>query len=73
MMQRGHITGAALETVLIPARQRLPVDKLMLVGAGLRAEFSAEVMSRVIGHMFAVLTQLGARSSTRRRSTTATR
>lgn len=63
MMQRGHITGAALETVLVPVRQRLPVDKLMLFGAGMRAEFTPDLMAQLIRQMFVVLTQLGARSS----------
>jgi len=63
MMLRGKITGTPLETVLIPARQRLPVEKLVLFGAGLRADFSSEVVTGLMGHMLATLTQLGARSS----------
>jgi len=63
MMQRGHITGDPLETVLIPVRQRLPVDKLVLFGAGVRADLSAEFVTRVMSHMLATLTRLGARSS----------
>ena len=40
MMMRGKIVGAPLETVMVPARQRLSVDKLLLFGAGPRASQS---------------------------------
>lgn len=63
MMLRDKITGVAMETVLIPGSQRLPVDKLVLFGAGLRTDFSAELATRLIGHMLATFAQLGARSS----------
>lgn len=63
MMMRDKIAGAPLETVLIPARQRLSVDKLLLFGAGPRSQFSAERINELMRHMLATLTQLGARSS----------
>ncbi len=63
MMMRDKIAGTPLETVLIPARQRLPVDKLLLFGAGPRADFSGDLVAKLMRHMLATLTSLGARSS----------
>lgn len=63
MMMRDKIRGVALETTLVPARQRLPVDKVLLFGAGARADLTPELAARLMRHMLATLTQLGARSS----------
>src|SRR5262245_14759458 len=41
MAVAGRITGEALETVLIPARPKLSLDKLFVFGLGARAEFDA--------------------------------
>ena len=63
MMMRKKISGSPLETTLVPARQRLPVDKVLLFGAGERADLTPELATRLMRHMLATLTQLGARRS----------
>lgn len=63
MMERGRLTGAPLETVLIPARQRLPVDRLLLFGVGPRAELTPSFQEKLTHHMLSTLTDAGARTS----------
>ena len=63
MMQRQKIAGAPLETILIPARQRLPFDKVLLFGAGARAEIGLERVTRLMDHMLVTMMRVGARSS----------
>src|SRR5688572_19926630 len=40
LMRNGFITGKTGEVVMIPGKPHLPVDKILLVGVGLRAEMA---------------------------------
>jgi len=57
MIQRGVVRGAAGETVLVPLRPRLLVDKLFLFGLGPEAEFDDARQRDATERMLAVGTR----------------
>ncbi len=63
LLIRGRATGAVDETLLIPARPRLPFDKLFLFGAGRRADLDDAVVDRVIERMLTTLDRALVRTS----------
>lgn len=63
LLQEGAISGAPLETVLIPGRPKFPLGKLLIVGIGARADFDAQGFARTAEHMLQTLRRAGARSS----------
>lgn len=58
-----RIRGDELETVLLPARPKLSMDKLFLFGMGPQAELDPERMRRAIDHMFDTLAKARVRTS----------
>jgi Cytosol aminopeptidase family, N-terminal domain len=63
MMHRGFFTGALGEVLLIPAKPKLPFDKVVLFGIGERANFDEEVYRACLGHILHTLKGLRARSA----------
>lgn len=61
--RRGLVTGALGEVALLPGKPRLSFDKLILFGAGPRAEFGEETFRRVILHMLGTMEGLSSRVS----------
>jgi leucyl aminopeptidase len=59
----GKLEGAALETVLIPARPKLTTDKLFLFGLGAQAEFDDRALRRGIAHMLDTLERARVRTT----------
>ncbi len=59
---RGRIDGCAGEATLIPARPRLPFDKLVLFGLGPREGFDAAAFERATGAMLDALRALRLRT-----------
>src|SRR5687768_12827014 len=55
LIVRGRARGALGETVLIPIRPRLPVDKLFLFGAGLSSELDDARFRGLCERMLGVL------------------
>jgi Cytosol aminopeptidase family, N-terminal domain len=62
-MQRGVIHGARGETVLVPLRPRLGVDKLFLFGLGPEAEFSRDAQRPTTARMLEVVTRAKVRTA----------
>lgn len=63
LLVRGRIDGTPLETVLIPGRPKLSMDKLFLFGLGPKAEFDTALLERAIGHMLDSLARARVRST----------
>ena len=63
MLLRGRATGRLGEALLIPARPRLPFDKLFLFGAGDRDALDEEVAVQVVEHMLTTLDRALVRTS----------
>ena len=63
MILRGRATGRLGQTVLIPARPRLPFDKLFLFGMGPRAGLDDAVVDAVVERMFVTLDRALIRTS----------
>jgi hypothetical protein len=63
LLGRGKIEGSPLETVLIPGRPKLSMDKLFLFGLGPLAAFDAPLLERAIGHMLDALARARVRST----------
>jgi hypothetical protein len=63
LIERGFITGAVEEVVLIPGKPKLPFDKVLLFGVGTRADFSEPVYRIVIEKLLGTLEGLRARSA----------
>jgi hypothetical protein len=63
LILRGAISGAALETVLIPGRPKLSMDKLFLFGLGPRADFDVVKLEIAIAHMLDALAKARVRST----------
>lgn len=59
----GRLDGAALETVLIPARPKLSMDKLFLFGLGPQAEFGVPALRASIAHMLDTLERARVRTT----------
>lgn len=63
LLVSGAISGAPLETVMIPGRPKFTLSKLLLVGAGAHVDFEAARFQAVARHMLATLQRAGVRSS----------
>lgn len=63
LLTRGRMAGDALETVLIPARPKLHMDKLFLFGLGPEAAFQPDFVRGVIDHMLDTLARAKVRTS----------
>lgn len=63
LMERGFVTGAALEVTLVPGKPKLPFDKVLLFGVGARGDFSEPVYRAVVEKMLSTLEGLRARSA----------
>lgn len=63
LILRGKIEGTPLETVLLPGRPKLSMDKLFLFGLGARADFDPALVERAIAHMLDVLARARVRST----------
>jgi len=63
MLVAGRISGDALETVLIPARPKLSLDKLFVFGLGARADLDAGGVERAIDHMLSTLARARVRTT----------
>ncbi|MEZ4297257.1 MAG: M17 family peptidase N-terminal domain-containing protein [Polyangiaceae bacterium] len=61
LQRRGGITGELGETVLLPAKPRLPFDKLVLFGAGPRDAFDERVLELLVLRILRTADDLGAR------------
>jgi hypothetical protein len=59
----GRLEGSPLETVLIPARPKLSLDKLFLFGLGPQAEFSLPALRSSIAHMLDTLERARVRTT----------
>src|SRR5687768_14576812 len=63
LLRNGQLAGTLLETVLIPARPKLCLDKLFLFGLGAHAEFDAQRFEQVMRHMLETLTRARVRTT----------
>ncbi|MEZ4337747.1 MAG: M17 family peptidase N-terminal domain-containing protein [Sandaracinaceae bacterium] len=63
ILLRGRASGALGETVLLPARPRLPFEKLFLFGVGRVADFDDAVVDGVIERMLTTLDRAFVRTS----------
>ena len=63
LIERGFVTGEVAEVVLVPGKPKLPFDKVLLFGVGVRAAFSEPVYRVVVEKMLATLEGLRARSA----------
>lgn len=61
LMRSGAITGAVGEVIMIPVKPRLTFDKLVLYGAGPRADFGEAVFRNTVARMLATMEGLCAR------------
>lgn len=59
----GKVLGHALETVLIPARPKLSMDKLFLFGLGPQSEFDPARVRAAMGHMLDTLERARVRTT----------
>jgi hypothetical protein len=62
-MERGFLTGAVGEVLLVPGKPKLPFDKVLLFGVGRRADFSEPVFRLVIEKVLFALEGLRVRSA----------
>ena len=62
LLMGGRVTGAAGEVTLIPARPRLPFDKMLLVGCGPSAGFGEGRYSEALARLFEVVEGLRLRN-----------
>ncbi len=63
LLRSGRVEGAELETVLIPGRPKLSMDKLFLIGLGPRAQFGDALLQSAITHMLDTLARARVRST----------
>jgi hypothetical protein len=63
LLVSGRVLGSALETVLIPGRPKLGMDKLFLFGLGPRSDFDMAGLERTIAHMLDTLARARVRST----------
>jgi len=63
LILRSRISGARGETVLVPARPKLTVEKLLLFGVGPTAELDEQAFADGVAHMLTTLTRARVRAS----------
>lgn len=63
LLVSGKIAGNLLETVLVPARPKLSVDKLFLFGLGAADQLTETKRGRAISHMLDTLARARVRTS----------
>jgi len=63
LLVQGKLGGTALETVLIPGRPKLSMDKLFLFGLGPQVGFDTAQLDRVIDHMLNTLSRAHVRTT----------
>jgi hypothetical protein len=63
LQRRAHVTGALGEVVMLPGKPKLTFDKILLFGAGPRADFGEEAFKKVVLAMLGTMEGLAARSS----------
>ncbi|MGD8860587.1 MAG: M17 family peptidase N-terminal domain-containing protein [Myxococcales bacterium] len=63
LRKSGDLEGSAGETSLLPARPKLPMDKVFLFGLGPRAKLSTTQVRAAIEHMLDTLERAGVRTS----------
>lgn len=63
LIERGIVTGKKGETVLVPARPRLPFEKLFLYGLGPRADFDYIANDTALNAMLGTLSRARVRAS----------
>jgi hypothetical protein len=61
-IERGRLDGHAGEVSLLPARPRLPFDKIVLFGLGTRDSFDTAAFDRALGRMLDALRGLKLRT-----------
>jgi len=59
----GKITGAVDETVLLPGRPKLPVDKVFLFGLGPETELSRDAIGHHVARVLDTLSRAGVRTT----------
>lgn len=62
-IERGFVSGRLGEVVLVPGKPKLPFDKVLLFGVGVRADFGEPVYRAVVEKMLATLEGLRVRSA----------
>ncbi|MBI2898082.1 MAG: hypothetical protein HYY06_31300 [Deltaproteobacteria bacterium] len=63
LLETGRLRGSAPEITLVPPRPRLPFDKLLLVGLGRSADFSAATFAAAMEQTFEALRSMRTHSS----------
>jgi len=63
LMLEGFATGKLGEVLLLPGKPHMPYDKLLLFGAGARADFGERIYRDVLRRILATLEGLRARSA----------
>ena len=63
LMNEGFVTGKLGEVLLLPGKPHMPFDKLLLFGAGSRADFGERIYRDVLQRIFFTLEGLRARSA----------
>lgn len=63
LILRGRISGAAREKVLVPARPKLPFEKLFLFGLGQREAFDETVFEEAVRQLLDTLSRARVRAS----------
>lgn len=63
LMLSGYLTGSLGEVLMIPAKPKLPFDKVLLFGLGRREEFDLGVYEAVLDRMLRTLEGLRARTA----------
>jgi Cytosol aminopeptidase family, N-terminal domain len=59
----GGITGRLGETVLLPGKPRLPMDKLVIFGAGPQKDFNERVLEGLVQRILRAADDLGVRAA----------
>ncbi|MBK8169185.1 MAG: leucyl aminopeptidase [Sandaracinaceae bacterium] len=63
LIRKGRLNGSAEEVLLIPARPRLPFEKLILFGLGPKHAFTEESFAQCVERMLQTLTKSRVRAS----------
>jgi len=63
LVDRGFVTGAQGEVVMLPLRPKLPFDKALLFGLGARGSFTDGVFRDITAHMLRAMEGLCARTA----------